>query len=183
MSVQLETERAILRLLARKDCRMLMMAIGHPKIAETTLNIPHPYTLETAYAWIERVNDPALSATSVQLGVFLKDSGELVGGVGLSPINRKHRKADLGYWCAFEHWNRGITTEAASRLVRYGFEELDLERIRAKCFADNIASARVMEKVGMVYEGLARHEFVKDGRFVDFHHYAVLREDWRKLQE
>ena len=65
-------------------------------------------------------------------------------------------------------------------MVRYGFEELGLERIHAICMVNNPASARVMEKVGMHLEGAARHEFMKDGDFVDFHHYAMLRSDWEE---
>jgi ribosomal-protein-alanine N-acetyltransferase len=183
MDFELKTERLILKRPTREDCRMLMMAIGDPKVAATTLNIPHPYSLDDAVSWIEGVNDPEKQKVSLDLSIFLADTGELIGGVGLSSINHTHHKAELGYWLAVDHWNKGIATEAAARVIRYGFEELNLERIYAICFVTNPASARVMEKIGMVYECLARHEFVKNGEFVDFHHYAILRSDWKKLQD
>jgi len=182
MDIELRTGRLILRLPTREDCRMLMTAIGDPKIAATTLNIPHPYTIDDAYAWIERVNDPEVRKTNLELSIFLEETGELVGGVGLSSINHEHHRAELGYWCAVEHWKKGIATEAAARVIRHGFEDLNLERIYAICFFNNPASAKVLEKIGMVYEGLARHEYVKDGRFIDIHHYAILRGDWKTLQ-
>ncbi len=182
MELKLETPRLILRRAQREDCRELMTAIGSVEIAATTLGIPHPYSLEDACKWIERVNDAEVQKTKVDLGVFLKETGELVGGVGLSGINEKHHRAELGFWCAVEHWNKGITTEAADRMVQYGFEELSLERIYAICFTTNPASARVLEHIGMVREGTARHEYVKDGRFIDMHHYAILRGDWKELK-
>ncbi len=183
MAIRLETERLILRRPARGDAEALVKAIGSRQIAATTLNIPYPYTIDNAHQWIDKVSDPETHMEVVDLSVFLKDSGELVGGIGLSGISSRHRRAELGYWCTFEHWGKGITTEAARRLVGYGFVDLGLERIYAVCFITNPASARVMQKIGMLFEGTARHEFMKDGEFIDFHHYAILRSDWEKSGE
>jgi RimJ/RimL family protein N-acetyltransferase len=176
MPLVLETERLILRTPERRDANALARAINHPLIAATTLNIPHPYYREHAIKWIDTVRKLARENPAPSLTIFLKDTSEL----GLSGLNEKHRKAELGYWCAVDHWNKGITTEAAARVVRYGFQELGLARIHAICMVHNRASARVMEKLGMKFEGTARHEFLKNGRFEDFHHYAILRPDWEE---
>jgi RimJ/RimL family protein N-acetyltransferase len=110
--------------------------------------------------------------------IFLKESGELVGGIALEKISLKYKNAELGYWCAVDHWGKGIVTEASMRVLEYGFNELDLNRIYAICFTENLASARIMEKCGMKYEGTARQEYFKDDKPVDMHHYAILKSEW-----
>ncbi len=182
MAIKLETDRLTLRTLSPDDAEPLVKAIGHPDIAATTLNIPHPYTLEAANTWIERVNDLDVQEKYVDVAVFIRESNELVGGIGLMAVSKRHRNAELGYWCAVEYWGKGITTEAALRILKYAFEELDLERVWAICFVGNPASVRVMEKIGMQFEGTARHEYKKGDGFIDNHHYAILRDEWEGLR-
>jgi RimJ/RimL family protein N-acetyltransferase len=98
-------------------------------------------------------------------------------------VDKKNRSAELGYWVAKEHRNKGIATEAASTILVFGFNELNLERIYAKCFFDNNPSERVMEKIGMQYEGTFRHEVLKEDRFIDTKYYSILKGDWLKENE
>jgi len=179
MDTILETERLILRKPTLDDVEGLQEVINDIRIAGTTLNIPHPYSVEDAKSWIERQQKGTVSRDTVNSSFFLKESGKLIGGIGLSDISPYHQKAEIGYWCGYEHWGNGFTTEASRAMIEYGFNELKLERIYAICFATNTASVRVMEKIGMVFEGTARNEYKKDGKFVDFHHYAILRDDFQ----
>ena len=181
MTIQLETERLILRPPTLNDAEALVRAINHPDIAATTLNIPHPYTIDNAKEWLLSHKDPERSKTGIELSFFIRKTGELIGGIGLMNISRKHSKAELGYWCAVEHWGKGYTTEAAGRAVRYCFEELGLHRVYAICMVSNPASVRVMEKIGMLHEGIGRKEYQKDGEYSDYHHYAILKEDWKDI--
>jgi len=178
MYPSLETPRLILRRLTLDDAEALANAINHPKIAATTTNIPHPYNPDDARSWIESHLDDSITSDSLPFGLFLRESGELIGGAELSSIDKINLKAELGYWCAVDFWGRGYTTEAARAIVDYGFRELNLERIYARCFDINPASARVMEKIGMTFEGTARREYRKNDVFHDFRHYAILRDDW-----
>lgn len=71
--------------------------------------------------------------------------------------------AELGYWFNQKYWGRGYASEASSELIRFGFQELTLHRIWAKCHSENKASAKVMEKCGMQYEGTIReHIWLRD---------------------
>lgn len=88
--------------------------------------------------------------------------GKLVGAIGLG-LQQDHDRAEMGYWIAVPHWNNGFTTEAARRVIDFGFEALTLERIFAQHFATNPASGRVMMKAGMHYEGSLRHHIKKNG--------------------
>ena len=177
--MQLETPRLILRTPTLGDAAAIAAAINDPLVTSTMLPVPYPYSVQDAISWINSFSSPEKQANP-QFSVFLKETGELIGGVGLS-VTMAHKRAEIGYWCAMKYWGMGITTEAASRVVQYAFQELHVERIQSICMALNPASARVMQKIGMQFECTARNEYFKNGAFHDFHHYAILREDWEKL--
>ena len=178
MTDRFETERLILRLPEMDDAEMVAAKINRPEIAATTLMIPHPYTKEDALGYIVNSRDPKTCETEHRYFIFLKDTGELVGGIGLEGIRENFKRAEIGYWCAVNQWGKGIITEATMRILKYAFEELDLNRVFTVCFKDNYASARIMEKCGMKYEGTSREEIIKYDKPVDMHHYAILKSDW-----
>jgi RimJ/RimL family protein N-acetyltransferase len=95
-------------------------------------------------------------------------------------LNLDHALAEMGYWIGKPFWNHGYCTEAAKRLVRFGFEALQLNRILARHLSRNPASGRVMEKIGMQYEGCLRQHIKKWGVFEDLKIYAILKETYRK---
>jgi RimJ/RimL family protein N-acetyltransferase len=76
------------------------------------------------------------------------------------------------------YWNRGYATEAAAALLAFGFNELSLNRIYASYLARNPSSGRVMEKVGMLREGIVRQGTKKWEKYEDLVCYAILRDDW-----
>ena len=91
----------------------------------------------------------------------------------------EHARAEVGYVLSRGYWGRGIMTEAVRAVIHFGFEELHLNRIESRCIAENMASARVMEKAGMVYEGTLRgREFIK-GYYRDMKVYAIRRKEYR----
>jgi len=83
-------------------------------------------------------------------------------------------------WIGVPYWNHGYCTEAARALVAYGFESFKLQKFTSRHLADNPASGRVMEKIGMQKEGCQRAHFYKDGIAHDSVEYGLLREDWEK---
>jgi len=178
MAHSLESRRLLIRTPEPGDAEALVEAINHPEVARTTLMIPYPYSINDANNFIAKSTDPESWEKNIRLFVFLKDSGRLAGGIGLDDISRKFRSAEIGYWCSPSEWGKGITTEAALRVIQFAFEELDLNRIFGRCFSTNRSSARVQEKAGMKFEGVARAECIKDGEPVDMCHYAILRSEW-----
>ena len=114
-----------------------------------------------------------------ELAIVLKAERKLVGGVGMRIKNPAHREADIGYVLNRRYWNQGIMTEAARAMLRFGFGELGMHRIYATCDAQNAASARVMQKMGMQYEGHLRQNIFEKGRWRDTFVYAILETDPR----
>ena len=115
----------------------------------------------------------------IQLAIALPDDPRVIGNCGIRRKPDNQWEGDIGYELAQDHWNRGYATEAAQAMVRFGFQELGLHRISAWCIADNAASARVLEKVGMRQEGRLRENRYFKERWWDTLLYALLKDEWR----
>lgn len=170
----LETERLRLRPFTAADAAAVRRLAGAPEVAATTLGVPHPYPEGAAEPWIAGHATAAAEGRTFVWAVVRRTDGELLGAVtcGLAPA---HARAELSYWLGVPHWNRGFMTEAVRRLVAFGFAELGLHRIGARALLRNPGSWRVMEKAGMVREGVLRDYVRKDDAFEDVVAYAVLR--------
>jgi [ribosomal protein S5]-alanine N-acetyltransferase len=177
----LETERLILRAFGMEDAESVQKLAGAREVAEMTLLIPHPYPEGAAEAWIASQPEEASRGTGYVFAVIEKASGHLVGAIGLtcSPV---HNRAELGYWLGVPYWGKGYCTEAASAVLRFGFETLALNRIYACHFGTNPASGRVMQKAGMRYEGLLRSHHYKWGTYVDSVCYGLTSSDWAETK-
>ena len=110
-----------------------------------------------------------------ELAVTEASSGQLVGGIGL---HISGTQAMLGYCFSRSTWGRGYATETARLLVSYGFGSLGVHRIWARCDSENLASLRVLEKLGMRREGLAKHDCQIRGVWRNTFLYAVIAEEW-----
>ena len=173
----LETERLVLRPYNQADAKRVQQMCGDPAVAATTLAIPHPYPDGAAEQWIATHADSFRQGTEVVLAVTLKPAGTVVGSIGLS-VNKKHRRGELGYMVAREHWHHGYCTEAARALTDYGFSILVLDRIQATHFPRNTASGRVMQKLGMTREGRLRQYVSNRGTSEDVEMYSILRPEF-----
>lgn len=171
----LSTARLLLRALEMGQAEALSRLANGPKIADNTANIPSPYTLETAQVFIDAMEAKYRAGELLSLGMHEHASGELVGIVSL-----RHRYGHLGGWVAAHCRNQGYAAEAASAVTDFGFTELGLQRIGSQCFGRNKESARVMEKIGLRFEGCMREAFLKNGVFEDLLGFAVVREDWER---
>lgn len=114
-----------------------------------------------------------------QVAIVLRESGELIGNGGIRKQTADATIAELGYELDRRYWGQGYATEAARALVDYGFRELKLHRIWAHCIAENTASAHVLEKIGMNYEGCLRESEWMKQRWWNILLYAALASEWK----
>jgi [ribosomal protein S5]-alanine N-acetyltransferase len=173
---QLQTERLSLRAYTFADIPALLPLIGAHEVAATTLRIPHPYTEDLARSFIALAQEDLSTGKCLRLGIFLRQSDTLCGGVGLM-IEAEHRHAELGYWIGAPYWGNGYATEAARAVVKYGFSVLGLHRIYASHFSGNPASGGVLKKIGMRHEGCMRAHVLKWGEFLDLEMYGMVASD------
>lgn len=178
----LTTERLILRPYTPADAPELQRRIGEFEIALTT-RIPYPYEDGMAEEFIGKQSEEYARGEAANFAVTHRRDGSLIGGIGLGKINRAAEHAELGYWIATACWGQGYATEAAREVVRYGFEQLVLNRIYAFHMARNPASGRVMQKTGMVYEGCQRQHANRWGFFEDVVLYGILKSEYREINK
>jgi RimJ/RimL family protein N-acetyltransferase len=113
------------------------------------------------------------------LAMVLTETRELIGACGIVVRSRQQRSGELAYVVHPDHWGHGYATEAARLILRFGFATLSLHRIFATCDPRNTASAHVMEKIGMQYEGRLRDTMlIRDG-WRDSLVYSVLEDKWQ----
>ena len=163
----LTSARLVLRPFKPSDAADVQRLAGAKEIADTTLNIPHPYADGMAEAWIESHADAFRERERLALAIT-DSAGVLVGAISLR-LEPAHRRAELGYWIGLPYWGRG-RHGGGRAMVRYGFDELGLNRIHAQHFARNPASGRVLEKAGFTHEGFHRAHVLKNERFEDIAH-------------
>jgi ribosomal-protein-alanine N-acetyltransferase len=168
----------LLRPFQREDVATVVRLAGVREIAATTLNIPYPYAEKDAETFLAKAAEDFRAGRSVSFAISELSGGGLCGAVGLTIVSA-HKHAELGYWIAVPFWGRGYATEAASVVLRFGFETLRLHRIYAHHFAGNAGSRRVLEKIGMRHEGRFRQHIQKWDRFIDIENYGLMAQEFR----
>ncbi|MEQ9563233.1 MAG: GNAT family N-acetyltransferase [Woeseiaceae bacterium] len=174
----LQSDRLTLRPFTLDDATRVQHLAGSRAIADTTLNVPHPYEDGMAEDWIS-THEAKSNDGDLTFAITLKESGELVGAMGLR-VDKPFARGELGYWIGEPYWRRGYCTEAATRLLRFAFTELHLNRVHAYYLARNPASGRVLQKIGMSREGIARKHTMKWDRFEDLVLCGILRGEWQQ---
>jgi RimJ/RimL family protein N-acetyltransferase len=173
----IETSRLLLRPLTAIDAPTVARLAGGREIADTTLSIPHPYSEEQAREWIA-THTVRSGGKEMVFAITLKESGSLIGSIGLRDIDTEHSQAEMGFWIGLDWWGQGFATEAGRAVIRFAFEQLDLNRVHAHHMVRNPASGRVLEKIGMTREGVLRQRVKKWGVFEDVVVMAILKEEW-----
>ncbi|KES08461.1 GCN5 family acetyltransferase [Streptomyces toyocaensis] len=117
--------------------------------------------------------------TGARVAIDRTSDGAFVGWCGLSGWNPDYRSASLGYLLGEEMWGHGYATEAVQALLRWAFDTLDLNRVQAEVDTRNVASARVLEKIGFAREGTLREDCVVNGVVSDSWVFGLIRREWR----
>ena len=174
------SERLLLRSLTLEDAQDVQHLAGERDIASTLSNMPHPYEDGMAEEWIRSCASKFEKDEALNFAIIRRTDKKLIGGIEFR-LDRENESGELGYWIGKPYWNCGYATEAARAVVAYGFEVLKLNRVHAKHFKRNAASRRVLEKIGMCYEGCLRQHVKKWGNFEDIIGYGMLKADYGSL--
>jgi RimJ/RimL family protein N-acetyltransferase len=121
--------------------------------------------------------------TKFQLAIETKADGRLIGNCGVRKSSPDAPVADMGYELSPDEWGRGYATEAATAIREFGFATLGIHRLWATCVPENTASARVLAKIGMTFEGRLRENNYYKGRWWDELIYGILEAEWRALPQ
>jgi RimJ/RimL family protein N-acetyltransferase len=110
-----------------------------------------------------------------------KATQQFIGLIALHLGEERFKLGEVWYKLLPSFWGQGLATEALRAILKFSFEELHLHRIEAGCATENLASARVLEKVGMRREGSKRKVLPIRGQWVDNYEYAILEDEWRAI--
>ena len=158
------------------DAKDLAAALSNKKVQDNLRDgLPYPYTEQDGKEFISAM----LSADENETFAFaITVDNMVIGSIGIFRQGNIHRQtAELGYYIAEEYWGKGIMTEAVKQICEYVFANSDIIRIYAEPFVYNIASCRVLEKVGFQYEGTLRSNAVKNSKVIDMKMYSLLKEE------
>lgn len=150
---ELITTRLKLRKLQPEDVPSLVKYANNKNISDNILNIPYPYREPDAVFRLSYVYQGFKNKSRYVFAITLKEPNELIGEISLH-LDSDPGKAQLGYWVAEPFRGKGIATEAARAILRFGFEKLSLTLVYATCYTENTASEKVLLNTGMIRESV-----------------------------
>lgn len=149
----LYTARLILRKLTVDDIRLLVKYANNRKISDNVLNIPFPYNEPDAVFRISYVVQGFKKKERYVFAIEDRDTEKFIGEISLH-LDIQKNIAQLSYWVGEPFWGNGFATEAASAIIQFSFEKLQLAMIFAECRVDNLGSEKVMMKNKMTRRGI-----------------------------
>ena len=167
------TDRLLLRLFQPSDADAVAGLCNNYNIYNNTLYLPYPYAASDALSWIAHHLENFESDKSYEFAITDKANGAIYGAIALSS-NRTFQHGEMAYWIGEEFWGRGIATEAAEAILHFAFGEKHYHKVFARYFASNPASGKVMQKLGMIREGIFMDHVKKDGRYEDLLYYGMI---------
>jgi len=175
----LETKRLILRKVTPDDARDMFEYASDPEVTRYLTWEPHR-SIEDSINYLKSVVQRYEKKEVSEWGIVYRENNKFIGTCGYMKLLPAHARAEMAYALSREYWNKGIMTEAVKEVIRFGFEEMKLNRIEATCMVRNVASQRVMEKCGMSFEGIIRDAMFCKGSYHDLKLYSILKREWKK---
>lgn len=176
MFPKLESNRLILREIVHTDIQDIYNCFSNQEV--TRYYGQDPFTkIEEAEQLVELFAKNYEEKRGIRWGIELKEQRRLIGTIGFHNWAPKHRRAEFGYELHPNNWGRGYATEAASMVISYGLNDLELTRIGAIVFLGNQASNDLLTKLGFVKEGMLRGYMYQNGVPHDTNIYSLIKSD------
>lgn len=171
---KLITERLILRGITEEDADDLFTNFSNQEVMKYYGSNPME-SKEEAVGLINGFTNNFSEKKGIRWGIQLKGKRNLIGTVGFHAWSPKNNRAEIGYELNPEFWNQGFAKEAISRVMEYGFQEMELKRIGAVVFLENYPSGELLLKLGFMKEGILRSYIVQNGISYDTNIYSIIR--------
>ena len=176
--MELNTNRLIIQEVTWDDLDDIFILESSPEIDEfNTVGIPDNKNVTREHLRPFIGDQKAEVRKKYCWTIRLQTTGEFIGLAGMTLTADRFKMGEIWYNLMPTHWGNGYATEVAKRLIRFGFEILNLHRIEAGVATENKRSIKVLEKAGMTIEGIRRKILPIRGDWVDNYHYAILEND------
>lgn len=174
---ELKTERITLRRFILYDAKSMYKNYATDERVTRFLSWTPYVCVEDVESFLQSVIEEYESISTYHWAIEV--DGEIIGSISTISIDEKNCSCEVGYCIAYDYWNKGITSEAFHLIMKFLFEEVEMNRIMAKHDVENPASGKVMQKCGMAYEGRLREHYKRhDGTFSDALVYGILRREF-----
>ncbi|MGL5939036.1 MAG: GNAT family N-acetyltransferase [Waterburya sp.] len=173
MFQNLETERLWLRQTTQEDAEDVFAIFSEPNV--TQFHDLDTFTrLEEAIRVIERRAKGFESDRGIRWGIALKPNNYLIGSCGFT-WNKEANAAEIGYELASQFWRQGIMSEALRAILQYGFGNREVQFVIAHIMLKNIASRRLLEKLGFQSQGILKEHGFWKGNYHDLEQFILLK--------
>lgn len=168
-----QTARFLLRQIQQEDRAQIYAALSNPRvIAHYGISYDSEAATQEQIDWYRLMEQ---SQTGYWWAICSAEApAQILGSCGIYEIDIYNRNADLGYWLLPEHWGLGIMHECLLSVLRFAFEDLQLHRLEVEIEPANIASAKLVRKLGFTWEGRRREVARRDDAYLDLNYYALL---------
>ena len=177
----LRSQRLLLRPLCATDAPFVLALFSDAGFMRFGSTAPFA-SLDQADALVQRDIKAMAAGERIRLGIERTADGSLIGICTLFDLDAQSRKAEIGYGLQTPAWGQGYMHEALCALLDYGFAELGLNRVQAEIDPANTGSARSLQRLGFVREGLLRESCIVNGVVSDSALHGLLRRDWRQWE-
>ena len=173
----LETPRLTLRGMRVSDAEDMFAYAQHEPVTRFLTWTPHPNIKHTK-EYLTYVGQRYRTGDFCDWAVVCKKDSRMIGTCGFTSFNFSSDSAEIGYVINPDYQGQGLATEAVQEVIRFGFENLSLHRIEAKFMQENTRSRRLMERVGMQFEGYARESMKIKGEYRTIGRCGILKREW-----
>jgi [ribosomal protein S5]-alanine N-acetyltransferase len=174
---ELRTSRLLLRPIAVADAEDVFL-YGSDPLVTRYVTFPTHRTIEDALDYVNRRVRAYETGPVLHWGISEGEGRPMIGAIGIDAVSDQHFSGEIGYVLARPYWKRGLMTEAVRTVIDATFRYTPLNRIEATCLVSHRASARVMQKSGMSFEGVLREVRYFKEAFHDLQSWAILRREW-----
>lgn len=173
---QIETENLILREIKPSDAEAIFQFFSDEQVIRYH-DVGAFTSVVQAEILSDRWSERFRNQRGIRWGIAKKDDDIIIGTCGYGQWIKQYFRAEIGYELSKTHWRKGIMTEGLTAVVKFGFEKMELNRIEATVMMENIASMRLLEKLGFQEEGILRKYGFWKGGFHDLKLFSLLKED------
>ncbi|BAY84234.1 GCN5-related N-acetyltransferase [Calothrix parasitica NIES-267] len=173
---ELETQNLILRQVNQSDSRDIFQHLSDKEVLKYH-DLEAFTNIKQAKNIIAIFDEKFHSNQMIRWGIANKENNIIIGTCGFHNWVQKSFQAEIGYELSQAYWQKGIMTEALTNIIKFGFEKMELNRISATVMLDNIASMKLLDKLGFEEEGVLREYGFWKGEFHDLKMFSLLKKE------
>lgn len=175
------TDRLYLRKLTLEDASDMFEYSRDPDVSKYTV-WDHHASIKDTKGFLNYILENYSKGIVEDWGIVYKENNKLIGTCGFFEWDKTNHSAHIHYALSKAYAGKGLMTETVKAIIDFGFEKMNLNRIEARCMPENIGSERVMQKSGLLLEGIARESLFAKGIYKDLKVYAIIRKDLKGLE-